>query len=78
MRALLEGFNTHLETAGFGTISEVFDGDFPHSPGGCIAQAWSVAEIFRAYVEDVLEIKPLLSSISPALLSAISSELEIQ
>ena len=58
MRALLQGFDTHLETAGIGTISEVFDGDYPHSPGGTIAQAWSVAEIFRAYVEDVLGIKP--------------------
>jgi len=58
MRALLEGFDTHLEIAGIGTISEVFDGDSPHSPGGAIAQAWSVAEILRAYVEDVLGIKP--------------------
>lgn len=59
MRVLLEGFDTHLETAaGIGNISEVFDGDYPHAPGGCIAQAWSVAEILRAYVEDVLEIKP--------------------
>jgi predicted glycogen debranching enzyme len=58
MRALLEGFDAHLDTAGIGTISEVFDGDYPHSPGGTIAQAWSVAEILRAYVEDVLGIKP--------------------
>ncbi|MGI5945464.1 MAG: amylo-alpha-1,6-glucosidase [Methanosarcina flavescens] len=58
MRALLQGFDAHLETAGIGTISEVFDGDYPHSPGGCISQAWSVAEILRAYVEDVLGIKP--------------------
>ncbi len=59
MRALLEGFDVHLETsAGIGSISEVFDGDYPHAPGGCIAQAWSVAEILRAYVEDVLGIKP--------------------
>ncbi len=58
MRVLIEGFDTHLETAGLGTISEVFNGDYPHAPGGCIAQAWSVAEILRAYVEDVLDIKP--------------------
>ncbi|WP_341536953.1 amylo-alpha-1,6-glucosidase [Methanosarcina barkeri] len=58
MRNLLKGFDMQLETAGIGSISEVFDGDHPHSPGGCIAQAWSVAEILRAYVEDVLEIKP--------------------
>jgi glycogen debranching enzyme len=58
MRALLQGFDAHLEIAGIGTISEVFNGDYPHAPGGCIAQAWSVAEILRAYVEDVLEIRP--------------------
>jgi predicted glycogen debranching enzyme len=58
MRALLEGFDVQFQTAGIGSISEVYDGDYPHSPGGCIAQAWSVAEILRAYVEDVLEIKP--------------------
>jgi predicted glycogen debranching enzyme len=77
MRALLQGFDTHLEIAGIGSISEVFDGDYPHSPGGCIAQAWSVAEIFRAYVEDILEVKPLLGAVSPALLDAISPELEM-
>ncbi|MDQ1275998.1 MAG: hypothetical protein QG610_1573 [Euryarchaeota archaeon] len=58
MKSLLEGFDEHLETAGVGTISEVFDGDYPHAPGGTISQAWSIAEILRAYVEDVLGIKP--------------------
>lgn len=58
MRTLLQGFNAHLEIAGIGTISEVFDGDYPHSPGGCISQAWSIAEVLRAYIEDVLGIKP--------------------
>jgi glycogen debranching enzyme len=28
-------------------VSEIFDGDYPHSPRGCVAQAWSVAEILR-------------------------------
>jgi len=37
----------HLADAGLGTISECFDGDPPHRPGGCIAQAWSVAEVLR-------------------------------
>ncbi|MCP4593933.1 MAG: glycogen debranching protein [bacterium] len=37
----------HLTEAGLGTISEVFDGDAPHAPRGCIAQAWSVAELLR-------------------------------
>jgi len=48
----------HLTDAGLGHISEVFDGDAPHRPGGCIAQAWSVAEILRAYVEDVKAVRP--------------------
>jgi glycogen debranching enzyme len=39
----------HLREAGVGYISEIFDGDPPHVPRGCIAQAWSVAEIARAY-----------------------------
>jgi glycogen debranching enzyme len=40
--------DAHLWQAGLGYVSEVFDGDAPHMPGGCIAQAWSVAEILRA------------------------------
>jgi predicted glycogen debranching enzyme len=44
--------------AGLGTISEIFDGEPPHEPRGCIAQAWSVAEPLRAYVEDVLLKRP--------------------
>ncbi len=48
----------HLSDAGLGHISEVFDGDAPYRPGGCIAQAWSVAEVLRAYVEDVKGIRP--------------------
>ncbi len=51
---LLEPFLGHLEEAGLGTISEVFDGDPPHRPGGCIAQAWSVAELLRVLSEDLL------------------------
>ncbi len=50
---LLNNFQHHLSDAGIGTVSEIFDGDPPHYPKGCIAQAWSVAEILRAYVEDV-------------------------
>jgi predicted glycogen debranching enzyme len=39
----------HLHAAGLGTISEIFDGDAPFTPKGCIAQAWSVAEVLRAW-----------------------------
>jgi glycogen debranching enzyme len=48
----------HLQDAGLGHISEIFDGDAPHRPVGCIAQAWSVAEILRATVEDVYAVRP--------------------
>ncbi len=42
---------SHLSTAGLGQISEIFDGDPPFRPRGCIAQAWSVAEVLRAWME---------------------------
>ena len=44
----LEGFDEHIHQAGLGYISEIFDGEPPHTPRGCIGQAWSVAEILRA------------------------------
>ena len=40
-------FTAHLHDAGLGSISEIFDGQQPHTPGGCIAQAWSAAEALR-------------------------------
>lgn len=43
----LASFRTHLSQAGLGHVSEIFDGDAPHYPRGCIAQAWSVAELLR-------------------------------
>jgi predicted glycogen debranching enzyme len=48
-RALLEGLVPHLEEACIGSISEIMDGDAPHTPRGCFAQAWSVSETLRAY-----------------------------
>jgi glycogen debranching enzyme len=48
----LEPLRAHLLDAGLGQISEVFDGDAPQRPGGCFAQAWSVAEVLRTYLED--------------------------
>ncbi|MFZ5652619.1 MAG: amylo-alpha-1,6-glucosidase [Bacillota bacterium] len=55
-------FREHLRHHGVGFISEIFDGNEPVIPRGCIAQAWGVAEVLRAYVEDVLEIRPSGSS----------------
>ncbi len=46
-RAHLERFLAHLGEAGVGTVSEIFDGDPPHTPRGAIAQAWSVGELLR-------------------------------
>ena len=40
----------HLNSACVGTLSEVFDGDAPHTARGCFAQAWSVAEILRSWI----------------------------
>jgi predicted glycogen debranching enzyme len=54
----LERFSDHMRDAGLGTIAEIFDGDEPHEPRGCIAQAWSVSEVLRALVEDVCSKRP--------------------
>ena len=49
VRTMLAAFPGHLQMAGMGSISEVFDGEWPHVPHGCIAQAWSVAEVLRCW-----------------------------
>ena len=54
----LKPLQDHLSDAGLGHISEIFDGDAPHRPCGCIAQAWSVGEVLRAYVEEVKGVRP--------------------
>ena len=54
----LDPLREHLRQAGLGQISEVFDGDAPHRPGGCFAQAWSVAEVLRTYIEDARDRLP--------------------
>jgi predicted glycogen debranching enzyme len=48
-KAFLTSLQAHLEEAGVGYCSEIFDADPPHRPDGCIAQAWSVAELLRAW-----------------------------
>jgi len=52
----------HLADGGLGQISEIFDGDAPQQPRGCIAQAWSVAEMLRALVEDIYGVRPIARS----------------
>jgi predicted glycogen debranching enzyme len=49
-RRWLEGFGSHLSESCIGSISEIFDAELPFNPRGCVAQAWSVAEVLRAWV----------------------------
>jgi predicted glycogen debranching enzyme len=50
-RRFLAGFRAHLADACVGSISEVFDADEPFLPRGCVAQAWSVAEVLRCWAK---------------------------
>ena len=52
-RGWTQGFRAHLSAAGLGQVSEIFDADPPHTPRGCIAQAWSVAELLRCELEEL-------------------------
>ncbi len=55
LKFLLPLLSKQVSEGGIGMLSEIFDGEPPHKPRGCIAQAWSVAEPLRAYFEDVIE-----------------------
>ena len=48
-RSFLEPLAHQVQTHGLGSLSEIFDGDAPFTPRGCIAQAWTVAEVLRAW-----------------------------
>lgn len=48
--SFLDPIADHLQAAGIGSISEIFDGDVPYWPRGCFAQAWSVAEVLRTWL----------------------------
>ncbi len=50
-RSFLDGFDAHLSDFGAGSIAEIFDAEEPYTPRGCIAQAWSVAEVLRCLVK---------------------------
>ncbi|HLP16351.1 MAG TPA: amylo-alpha-1,6-glucosidase, partial [Bacteroidota bacterium] len=50
-RRFLDGFSNHMNEACIGSVSEIFDAEDPFTPRGCIAQAWSVAELLRAMVK---------------------------
>jgi predicted glycogen debranching enzyme len=55
---ILPLFTVGIHQDGLGTINEIYDCDPPNAPRGCISQAWSVAEPLRAYIEDILQVKP--------------------
>jgi predicted glycogen debranching enzyme len=69
-RHAVEGFVAHLDTACIGSISEVFDADPPFTARGCVAQAWSVAELLRAWVTIARRRQP---SGSPAVSSSVEA-----
>jgi len=50
-RKFLHRFLSHLDEACIGSISEIFDAEEPYTPRGCVAQAWSVAEVLRCWVK---------------------------
>jgi predicted glycogen debranching enzyme len=69
---IVQELEPRLAEAGLGSLSEVYDAEAPHSPPGCIARAWSVAEVLRADVEDVQpgaapvkEVKPRAKKAAP-------------
>ena len=55
----LTNFEEHLTEACLGQVSEIFDGDPPHTSRGCVAQAWSVSELLRAAVENLYSTRPV-------------------
>jgi glycogen debranching enzyme len=55
---LMPLFGEQIYRAGLGVLSEVFDGEPPHTARGCIAQAWNIAEPLRAYIEDITQNRP--------------------
>jgi glycogen debranching enzyme len=48
---VISNFAYHLEESCIGSVSEIFDGDAPHHPRGCVAQAWGVSEVLRVIEE---------------------------
>jgi predicted glycogen debranching enzyme len=61
-RKFLDRFPESMNENGIGTISEVFDAREPHTAGGCIAQAWSVAEVLRSWVKTAATEEPEMAA----------------
>jgi predicted glycogen debranching enzyme len=58
----LQGFEPHLDEACIGSVSEIFDAESPYKPRGCIAQAWSVAELLRLWIKTSPPASPVPAS----------------
>jgi predicted glycogen debranching enzyme len=67
----MQAVERHLSEAGLGQISELFDAEPPYRPGGCFAQAWNIAELLRAGVEDVFAVQP---AVHPETRKAVSPQ----
>ncbi|MEL6131838.1 MAG: amylo-alpha-1,6-glucosidase, partial [Bacteroidota bacterium] len=79
VRAILQQFEAHLDQAGVGSVSEIFDAQSPNMPRGCIAQAWGVSEILRVIHEyDLYPVKknraPSLGNLIPQIYQKITSK----
>lgn len=73
-RHWLDSFQAHIfSEACLGQVAEIFDADAPHTARGCAAQAWSVAELLRAAVEDVYAVAPARSANKSARLKGSSA-----
>ena len=57
-RRVLEPMLPHLDEACVGSVSEIFDAESPYAPRGCVAQAWSVAELLRAWARTATPRRP--------------------
>ena len=58
VKNVIDNFTYHLNEGCLGSVSEIFDANFPHTPKGCIAEAWGVAEILRVIKDYDLITKP--------------------
>lgn len=79
VRVILQQFEAHLDQAGIGTVSEIFDAKSPNIPRGCIAQAWGVSEILRIIHEYDLfpahkNRSPLLGNLIPQIYQKMISK----
>jgi predicted glycogen debranching enzyme len=70
--ALLRGFVPHLGEGCLGTIAEIFDAEEPWTPRGCVAQAWSVAEVLRAWIATTPSLPHAAAAPEPAAEATVS------